>query len=73
MEQKYTYVNEKQELDYQHWRGSETCMATKYLESKYQSDQREMERQMLEIAPRDKIRSSATRKEIGVSEIIKIK
>ena len=50
--------------------GSETWSTTKYLEGKLQSAQRAMERQMLHISLRDRIRSSAIRKKTGVTDII---
>jgi hypothetical protein len=54
--------------------GSETWSTTKYLESKLQSAQRAMERQMLHISLRDKVRCSVIRQKTGVKDvIIKIK
>ena len=51
--------------------GSETWSLTKYLETKLQSAQRAMERQMLNISLRDKVRCSTIRHKTGVADILR--
>ena len=54
--------------------GSETWSLTKYLETKLQTAQRAMERQMLHISLRDKVKCTTIRQLTGVADIlIKIK
>lgn len=50
--------------------GAETWTTTKYLENKLQTAQRAMERKMLQISIRDKVRCSEIRKKTGVKDII---
>ena len=50
--------------------GSETWSLTKYLETKLQTAQRAMERQMLHISLRDKVKCTTIRQLTGVADIL---
>ena len=51
--------------------GSETWSLTKYSEAKLQSAQRAMERQMLNISLRNKVRCTTIRQQTGVADILR--
>ncbi len=51
--------------------GSETWSLTKYSETKLQSAQRAMERQMLKISLQDRVRCNTIRQQTGVTDILR--